>query len=753
MKSRALQIVEVLLEGVNSKSRQLRELPLPEKSFYWHNVVYVFFSMCSYFRLFSGKQFNITDMLNYDLVPEYLCEFFLSEKKSLDSCLKKALEHIDEKTDLGLIRQEILGINIDYTGEKLNPFVDKSSRDATGSYYTSSDFAYEIVKKTFDGLEIDDNGSLSIADFSCGGGDFFQAALKYLSDCRKIPKEKAVKWFYGVDIDPIVLQVCIVNLLVYSNKKDWKEIISHFRFGNPLLISESSESDINKNYCFATRRLYNLVLGLPSEWYRKKYDIVLGNPPWEKIRFEERKFFRGLDNTISEIPQKKKRDLEVSKLEKTNSSLYEWRNEVYGDYSRMNSREYKHKYIFESVCGELNTYALFTELAAHMINPDGIVSLIVKSTLVTAPVNKTIWNSFLDDQMVKAVFIFDNRKKLFNIDSRERFVVIILVNGGYSSFEFGAGFTEPYMINDHDIITLSKKDLTNINPITVTIPNVSNNDDIEFLKDVHRDHSLFKDVYPDCHFGRLIHLTAHSENIETKQTESNVPIYEGKFIEQYDARYSTYRGVDYESRYVNKAAANKCMIGRDGKKEIPESRFFVKEDFWSSFLNRYNKEYSLCWRSLTSPTNRRTMIAMITPTCPTSQSIQMLQLEDSKELIVMLGLFNSKVFDYLVRLKMPGLDLTQNVVNQIPVPDKKDYEKEVELNGVVTSIRRHILSHIFFILKSEDRLKGLLEEIKEGVYLVEEGDIDCHINIIDHLFKMAYNISDDKYDTILSTFG
>ena len=49
---------------------------------------------------------------------------------------------------------------------------------------------------------------------------------------------------------------------------------------------------------------------------------------------------------------------------------------------------------------------------------------------------------------------------------------------------------------------------------------------------------------------------------------------------------------------------------------------------------------------------------------------------------MILALFNSKVFDFFVRLKMGGIDLTQSVVRQIPVPFREAWNSMVTLHGV-----------------------------------------------------------------------
>ena len=723
MESKVNEIAVHLLSAVKEKYKDDIS-NIPEILSYWHNVVYLFFSSVNYKRLFSAEYTDISDMVSAGLMPQYLYDLYMMDNALIGRDIDSA---VDAYYSLGLsvndTRQQLLNIELDFMGNTISIFSDKVSRDNTGAYYTPEELAFEIVKKAFDERRFERNKEYRIADFSC-----------------------------GVDIDPVALQICIVNLLQYADRDDWASIISHFEFGNPLVINDHECSQEEKNRLFATRRLYSTGLGIGSRYFDNSYDFVVGNPPWEKIRFEERKFFRGISESISSVSQKNVRDKEVEKLSTASPMVFEWRNSVISEYSRMTATYFKHSKIQDAVAGELNTYALFTELAYNMLSENGLLALVVKSTLVTAPVNQKLWSKFLDDAAVKGVYLFENRKKIFSIDSRERFIVLILTKKPTAAFEFSAGLTEPSELCQCNTITLKSGDLQRINPFTRTIPNVSNNKEIEFLKYSHTQFELFSDVYPNCHFGRLIHLTAHAALISKKQERDNIPIYEGKFLEQYDARYATFRGIPDSKKYANKATALRIEPSEYGGKDWPESRYFVDQSLWDRYLNQYSEKYSLCWRSLTSPTNRRTMLAMILPTVPTCQSIQMLQTSDEEELVILLALFNSIPFDYFVRIKMPGLDLTQSVIKQIPVPSAKDYEEKYEFNGVSCTLKRHILSHTIKLLKDENRLTELGKDFDGKIYDVQEHDVEKNKKMIDILFKKAYHLDDDSYREILLSF-
>ena len=101
---------------------------------------------------------------------------------------------------------------------------------------------------------------------------------------------------------------------------------------------------------------------------------------------------------------------------------------------------------------------------------------------------------------------------------------------------------------------------------------------------------------------------------------------------------------------------------------------------------------------------------------------------------------------------MPGLDLTQSVIKQIPVPSDSDYNEEYEINGVKATLRKHILSYVISILEAEDSLNDLVSEFSDAVYETEEKDIEQKKKMIDLLFQKAYHLDDNSYNDILLTF-
>lgn len=728
---------------------------------FWHNLNYLLFSVLNYKRLYNDE-ISLNKFKELNLIPEQLVQFQIDNNEITEKFIERVLTLFDDHQHYKLsdIHEQLLGREICISKSNIELQTGKSRRDSTGSYYTPTELANSMISKIFSEstyYELVDQKqeTIKIADLSCGSGEFFEAVQLYLYDNYSIPYEQSGMYLWGFDVDPIALQICICNILVKAKIENWKKIISHFYLGNPLIHIEKEGSFDDKCTLFALGRYYANEMGInfESNKLQHEFDLILGNPPWEKIRFEEKKFFSCCCPKIASISKKDDRIKAINALKEEWKELYDWYSLVKNDYSLMCNNKYKHPLIMHANSGELNTYSLFTELAYNLLNESGLCSLIVKGTLATAPAHKNLWSFLINQKSVKSVYLFKNKNKIFDIDSREIFAIITISHILHNTFYFAAGLCEPNDINTTEPISLTTRDVRLLNPFTNMIPNVSCTTDIGILLDMHKKFPIYNSVYPDCHFGRLIHLTSHADYIDKVPSSTNIPIYEGKFIEQYDARFSTFAGMESKKKYANKASAVK-NVEINGEKPRPESRYFVQCNLWEKYYSQYPKEYSLCWRSLTSSTNARTTIAMILPTCPTCQSIQMLQIGNNTTLLMLLGLFNSIPFDYLVRLKMPGIDLTQSVIKQIPVPNEAVYEQEIEFDGRVYTLKEHILSYVHYLLNCEDSLFGLLDDTKQGVYKVsEKTSTEDAKKKLDRLFAIAYGIDDILFDEIIKTFS
>lgn len=679
-----------------------------------------------------------------DNVGDILCNFYLENPKIVryilktkDSfCFIHEIIHIIKKQkvqDINKIYQSFLAKDFILKDNTVSFCGSKNQRDILGAYYTQEDFAYEITEKSIsDYCKENNRVHIRIADYSCGGGAFLVSACKICREKKMIPD------IYGYDVDPIAVLITRFRLLKEAGSEAGSICIL---LGNPLLRNPGNRDILSIFKCAMSGRFYNIRMGIVSE---KNMDIIIGNPPWEKIRFEEKKFLNHFVQGV-DIESKTKREVFLKKISQINNEYY---NAFLRDYESAKSTIKNDPFFEGSCCGELNTYALFTELCLQSLGKAGTAGIIIKSSLVKMPVYSNFFKKLTENKSIYELYMFVNRRKIFSIDSREEFSVIFLKTRNKERLGLALDLDDYKRFYNKEKTYISYQLFHELNPDTGMIPNVRSNEELDFLASIYKDRNVFGRIYPNCKFGRLVHLTNHSGSILKSEKKGYLPIYEGKFIEIYTSKYATFKGMSDVEKYKNKATA-RAIEDIDGN-EYPQSRFYIQDEVWKNLSKGFVDNYVIAWRSLTSATNRRTMISTFLPLIPTCQSIQILQMSNEK-MIHILALFNSIVFDYIVRLKMAGLDLTQTIIKQIPVPDEQCYQKLITFKGMDATIEVHINSRIKELYKSDKRMHGLFVNM-ETYQLRADITRKEIIAEIDLLAAILYSIDKEKLRKIALSF-
>lgn len=707
----------------------------------WENVR-EHLSKYTYLLLLSLIGYELTKDNSLDVMRDYFVDNnlesadilkYVMEIQDAQSFVSEIVGLIssDEEVDINNIYQGLLASDYKLYKERFVFIGGKTNRDALGSYYTEENFAKEITNKAVeDYLKTSSNRVIRIADYSCGGGAFLLAAVK---KCKELGFKVEL---YGYDVDPIA--VLITRYRVFAELEKGSYVIE---LGNPLLRVENRSDNLLRFKTALVNRFYNENMSISLV---DNVDIVLGNPPWEKIRFEEKKFVKHYSGDVA-VESKAEREVFLKGISGENRQYYESIQQDYAIAKRRIKKDYSFKY---STAGEINTYALFTELSLNALSEDGVVGLIVKSSLLKMPVYSRFFAYLKKHNKIYDIYMFVNRKKIFDIDSREEFSVVYLGNSGTKGIGITLNLDEYEHFTTKEKIFISPQIVNKLNPATGMIPNIHNREELAFLMSIYEKNKTFDEIYDECQFGRLVHLTNHSENISKNEDTGYLPIYEGKFIEIYDAKYATFRGVSGANKYKSKSAAR--IIDHTHEDECPEARFFVEKDTWNRISQNFRDDYIIAWRSLTSATNRRTMLATALPLVPTCQSIQLLQ--DSKErLCHILAVFNSIVFDYMIRLKMAGLDLTQTVIKQMPMPDEVKYKEIYLFEGVEASFEAHINSRMKVLYDNDSRMKNLFTGI--DTYEIKGHNRKRIISEIDKLVAQLYGLEEKQLRIIASTFN
>ena len=133
----------------------------------------------------------------------------------------------------------------------------------------------------------------------------------------------------------------------------------------------------------ARHRFFHWWLEFPDVMERGGFDVLLGNPPWEKVKLEDKQFFADKAPEVAEAPNAAKRKKLIEALEEKNPALYQEYQEALRD-AEATSGFLRHAGRYPLTArGDINTYPLFAELGRSLVNPRGRMGMIVPTGIAT----------------------------------------------------------------------------------------------------------------------------------------------------------------------------------------------------------------------------------------------------------------------------------------------------------------------------------------------------------------------------------
>ncbi len=429
------------------------------------------------------------------------------------------------------------------------------------------------------------------------------------------------------------------------------------------------------------------------------FDVVLGNPPWERVKLQEKEFFAARDEAIANAPNKSERYKLIKRLQenpegRTLFGLFEVekrKSEMTSAFLR-NSGRYP-------LCGrgDINTYTVFAELNRTTICGTGRVGCIVPSGIATDDTTKYFFQNLVEKQSLVNLFDFENRKKIFEgIDSRIKFCLLTLSGTGVpvpeAEFVFFA-LEMDELLDPEKRFTLSSEDIELLNPNTRTCPIFRTKRDAEITKGIYRRVPvLINENDPEngnpwgIRFMRMFDMSNDSHlfrsrddlesdgwtlegNIFTRGSDKYRPLYEAKMIHHFNHRFGDYADLPPGSKSTQLPDIPTERLQDPSYAPLP--RYWVPEEEVEERLRKvgWNHKWLLGWRDICRSTDERTAIASCWPRYGAGDTfLQMLPQVEPKLVLCLLGTLCSFAYDYSVRQKIGGTHLKYHYFKQMPVP-------------------------------------------------------------------------------------
>ena len=637
---------------------------------------------------------------------------------------------------------------------------------------------------------------IKIVDPACGSGAFLIQAYYLLEEryhdvitqiahhgqkttkelTEEIPNFILHENLFGVDLSPEAVEITQLALWIRSAQKGktLTDLSKNIVCGNSLVEDTAVHPRAMK-----WEEKFPEIFNRPN----RGFDCVIGNPPWERMKLQEREFFdtAGKPEISTAVNAATRRKL-IEKLEREDPELYQRylmakeTAEKTLDYIRTCER-----YQLTGK-GDINTYAVFSELAKNIVAPSGMVGLLVPSGIATEHTTKDFFGELVSSSKLASLYDFENMAPIFPDVHRSYKFCILLFGGEKKKFKefdfvFFAHLIEELKDSKRHIL-LSAKDFKLLNPNTQTCPIFRSRQDAELTKAIYNrvpilvDYNREKGGNPwGIKFLRMFDQTNDAElfreaeglkkagfklsgNIWKKGKEAFLPLYEAKMFRHYDHRFGS---VYIKSEnWVNQGQTTESTLVEHKNPEfVVQPRWWATESEIFDRINKTSPPALLSFRNITRATDTRTVIASFIPTAGVINSSPLILTEVTPRLeCCLLANLNSYPLDYVTKQKIANVNLNYFIVEQLPILTPDVYSEKCPWDKKQT-LEKWISERVLKLTCTSNDMRPLAKaaEFKEGVHKWKEDERSELMTELDAAYFLLYGIKREDVEYILSTFS
>jgi len=525
------------------------------------------------------------------------------------------------------------------------------------------------------------------------------------------------------------------------------------------------------------------------------FSCVLGNPPWDKVEFEDKKYFSVVEPSIAAMAGQRRR-----------ARIIAWQRENPDEGARYRAARHKVKatFLFASssaafpLCARgltvkgvnsLQTDQLFAERFAAITAPDGRSGCIIPTAIATGAGGQYLFRNFTERGAVASLFDFENKGGRFfpGVHASQKFC--LLSQAGKDVRESAARFAffllDAAELDDPGrVFALSPAEIALLNPNTGTLPIFRSRRDADVTAAIYgRIPVLWDETKPDGNpwgitVKNLFNMTDDSDLFRTREEleadgwhlEGNafaragkhmLPLYEAKMVDFFNHRAAdvvkseTAVNRQNQPRYLTvkelqdpaRSAIPLYWITDEGLIPTRRNGRDVKVPGVSERLAELEWERGwLCgWCDVTASTNERTAIPAFVPRAAVGHTMPLMLPSVAPILsAALIAAQSSLVFDFVSRQKIDGTHMKVFIWKQLPVPTPDILEPHT---GFLTP-------RVLELVYSAYDMTSLARDLGDrGAPFIWDEDRRAPIRAeLDAFFFRLYGIERDDVDYIMETF-
>lgn len=443
------------------------------------------------------------------------------------------------------------------------------------------------------------------------------------------------------------------------------------------------------------------------------FDVVLGNPPWEKVKLSEKEFFAARGPQIADLAGAK-RKAAIAKLEFEDPELWD-------EFQTALRHADGESHLLRSsgrfpLCGrgDVNTYAVFAEAMRDGISPTGRLGVIVPTGIATDDTTKHFFASCVDTRRLVSLLDFQNVDLFPGVGHGVMHFALLTLSGRKGPTEAAEFAFSLKRVGDLDDaerrFSLSPDDLALINPNTRTAPVFRTRRDAEITKKIYRNVPvLVRDGDPDgnpwgIEFSTMFHMTNDSPlfrtadelravggtldgNVWTLGGQRWLPLYKAKMVHHFNHRFG-----DYAMKPEGNQGHSLPDIPLSDLQDptyVVQARYWVAEAEVRAAMRDPGARWFLGFRDICRSTDERTLIASVVPVSAVGNKFPLLNPgHPSRHLLA--ACLSSYVADYVARQKLGGTSMNYFVFRQLAVIDPQVLDELTPWSGApLTSWLEH----------------------------------------------------------------
>ncbi|MEO5607783.1 MAG: DNA methyltransferase, partial [Polaromonas sp.] len=438
----------------------------------------------------------------------------------------------------------------------------------------------------------------------------------------------------------------------------------------------------------ARYRFFHFEVAFPEAFAgdKKGFDIIVGNPPWDKTKFSDTDFFPQYHSNYRTLKNSEKAAVQKRLLESGHIKLaYDQAKremEVADDYYTAASP-------LNKGAGDGNLFRLFVERNLGLLAKGGSLNYVLPSALMFEEGSTILRKHIFTHCRMPFFWSFENNKGIFpDVHRSYKFALMQIVNSPPVTAQDKVIDTAFYVLDPAELAEPARhvpyplETLKALSPDHWALMELRDRDALALLEKCYGAFTALSSEWLD--FRRELHMTGDKDLFIEKDAPGLLPLFEGKMIWQYSHQYDT------PQYWLDAAAFDLRLKSKELHRMAQDLGVPKSEVVKHASAVRYDREYvRLVFRTIARDTDERTLIFSLLPkNCGFGHSMfastpkryllgsggeVSAQAVSPLRLLFALAWFNSVPTDWLAR-QMIQINVSQTYLYRLPMPQPTDDE-------------------------------------------------------------------------------